>query len=691
MLRACLLAFGLLSLVQHATAQPTPVPRPNILWITCEDTSPDLGCYGDAYAVTPNLDKLASAGARFTHCFTHAGVCAPSRSGIITGMYPTSIGTHHMRCKGVPPSYVKCFTEYLRAAGYYCTNNVKTDYQFDAPLTAWDESSNQAHWRGREPGQPFFSVFNFTVTHESQICSTEKQFAENTKRLRPEDRHDPAKATLPPYYPDTPVVRRDWARYYDLVTAMDLKVADLLQQLADDGLADNTIVFFYGDHGRGLPRGKRWIYDSGIHVPLLIRWPGKIQPGTVRDDLVAFVDLAPTLLSIAGVEIPKHFQGQAFLGPQQAPPRQYIYAARDRMDERYDMIRAVRDQRYKYIRNYNTRKPYAQHIAYMDEMPTMQEWRRLAAAKKLDGPQALFFQPPRPFEELYDVTTDPHEIDNLAKNPEFEEVLNQMRRAHTDWTVQTGDLGFLPEPILDEFMRPGGTWQTTAAPTIKAKTEAGLTEITCDTKGASIAYLTNDQKPLRWKIYTKPTPDSVLKACSCRLGFKDSEIATPGSKAQLIPVDQNEPDPDLVLARLKNELIPALRAIPLARGILLMKAYDDEPAVRYAAMRKMVLMGPSADLSTVRDGLRDVSPIVRLGAAEALCDLAEPRDAVPVLAALTTHHSASLRLHALLALDDIGEHAQPAIPALRAIVERKEKTEYDTRVAEGILKRLNSK
>lgn len=209
---------------------------PNILWITCEDMSPDLGCYGDDYSHSPNIDRLATQGVRYTHAFSIAGVCAPSRSAIITGMYPTTISTHHMRCNAVPPPYVKCFTEYLRAAGYYCTNNVKTDYNFDAPITAWDECSRNAHWRNRPEGRPFFSVINLTVTHESRIRAPADQFAELTKAVAPEHRHDPDKAVVPPYYPNTPVVRNDWARYYDLITAMDHQVGEILQQLEDDGL-----------------------------------------------------------------------------------------------------------------------------------------------------------------------------------------------------------------------------------------------------------------------------------------------------------------------------------------------------------------------------------------------------------------------------------------------------------------------
>jgi uncharacterized sulfatase len=495
--------------------------RPNIVWLTCEDTSPDLGCYGDSYARTPNLDKLAAQGARYNNAFSVYGVCAPSRSSIITGMYPSSIGTHHMRSKGVPPPYVKCFTEYLRAAGYYCTNNVKTDYNFDPPLTAWDDSSNKAHYRNRPKGAPFFAVFNTTTSHESQIRAPREQFLKQTARLSPSDRHDPAKAVLPPYYPDTPVTRRDWANYYDLVTAVDYQVADYLKQLEEDGLGGNTIVFFYGDHGRGLPRAKRWPYDSGTRAPLIVRWPGQIQPGTVVDDLVSFIDLAPTLLSIAGIEIPKHLQGQAFLGERKAAPRTYIYTARDRMDETYDLMRSVRDRRYRYIRNYMPERTYAQHIAYMDEMPTMQEWRRLHAEGKLTGPQKNFFAQPKPVEELYEITKDPHEVNNLAAAPEHQAALKRLRATHEQWTRETSDLGHLPEPELQERMRPGGKWSVTSAPRISREDE--IVTITCATEGASIAYAPAGS---RWQLYTKPVRvarGTPVRAKACRLGWRDSE------------------------------------------------------------------------------------------------------------------------------------------------------------------------
>ena len=508
------------------------VERPNILWITAEDMSPDLGCYGDPQARTPHLDRLASQGARFTNAFSVAGVCAPSRSSIITGMYPSTIGAHHMRSQGVPPPYVKCFPEYLRAAGYYCTNNVKTDYNFECPLTAWDENSRRAHWRGRGKGQPFFSVFNHTVTHESQIRAAAGDFAKNTAALRPEDRHDPARAHLPPYYPDTPVTRRDWANYYDLITAMDLQIAGLLRQLEEDGLADNTVVFFYSDHGRGLPRAKRWLYDSGIHTPLLIRWPAKIPAGVVRDELVSFIDFAPTLLSLAGVDIPSHLQGQVFLGDRAARPRQYIFGVRDRMDETYDMIRCLRDKRHKLIRNFQACKPYAQYIDYMEQMPTMRELRRLHKDGKLQGPQKLFFRPEKPELELYDTTEDPHEIHNLADSPRHRDVLQRMRQALEQWMKQTGDLGLIPEDELQERMRPGGRWSVTAAPEIRPSGGAFPNpvnlKITCPTEGASIAYTTEPGENARWKLagqQIRLAESATVRARACRLGYKESPEA----------------------------------------------------------------------------------------------------------------------------------------------------------------------
>ena len=555
MRRACVLLAALALTACGATTAPAPdalatalsppgtdPPPPNILWIVAEDHGPHHRSYGDAYAVTPNLDRLAAEGARFTRAFAVTPVCAPARSGIITGMYPTSIGSHHMRSTAVPPPHVKGFTERLRAAGYFTTNNAKTDYNFspwlptetrravrEAPLGLWDQNGEHAHWRNRAPGQPFFSVFNLGASHEGQVRMPDDRFAERTAGLTPAARHDPAAAPLPPYYPDVPEVRRDIARYYDLVTVMDAEAGEILAALEADGLAGDTVVFFYGDHGWGLPRGKRWVYDSGLRVPLLVRWPGRIEPGTVRGDLVSFIDFAPTLLSLARVTVPAHMQGRVFLGEDAAPEPEHLFFTRDRMDETYDRIRAVRDHRYKYIRNFAPELPYAQRIAYMDLMPTMQVWRRLAAADELVGPQRHFMAGTKPAEELYDTETDPHEVLNLAGEPAHTERLARMRAALDGWIATTGDLGEIPEIDLVRRFRPEGVYQTAAPP--KADPPGGMfhypptVELTCPTAGATIEYTTEPGEAPHWRLYAGPFRmlDWELRFRCGRLGYFDSE------------------------------------------------------------------------------------------------------------------------------------------------------------------------
>jgi N-sulfoglucosamine sulfohydrolase len=502
-------------------AQAQTNKRWNILWLSCEDTSPHFGCYGDTYAVTPNIDKLATQGQRFTNAFSTYGVCAPCRSSIITAMYPASIGTNHMRSEGVPPPHVKCFPEYLRAAGYYCTNNVKTDYNFAPPVTAWDENSNTAHWRGRAPGQPFFSVINIVSTHESQLW-TEEGYRKNISTLSPDELHDPAKATVPPIYPDTPTVRKDLARLHDNITSMDKVMGGYLKQLEEDGLADSTIVFFWGDHGDGMTRAKRWVYDTGTKVPLVIRWPGQLAAGSVNDRMVSLLDLGPTAMSLAGLTAPAHLHGQAFLGRYAKPAREYCFMARDRMDETYDIIRSVRDKRFRYIRNYQPEKTYAQNIEYMDRMPTLKEMRALHAAGKLAGPPALYFRATKPKEELFDSVNDPYEINDLAQNPKYAKELARLRGVHERFMKETGDLALVPEPELKERMRPGGKFAVTAAP--KLTRQGDLVQADCATNGASIAYSTNGR---RWLLYSKPVPAAEgLRFKACRLGYKDSPEVT---------------------------------------------------------------------------------------------------------------------------------------------------------------------
>ncbi len=311
--------------------------RPNILWISCEDISPNLGCYGDRHAITPNLDRLAAEGVRFNRAFTTAGVCAVVRSSIITGMYPPSIGSQHMRSRMIPPSAVKAFPELLRAAGYFCTNRSKTDYQFEPTPSIWDrQGAKHKDWRERpDPDQPFFSVINITVCHESQIRHGEDRHRQVIQEIGAANQHDPDKVvdTMPGYLPDTPAVRKNWAWYHDNITLMDKMAGDVLRKLEEDGLADNTLVVFWSDHGMGMPRGKRWVYDTGTLIPMIMRWPGKLKPESVREDLVSVLDLPPTMLAVAGVEVPDYMHGRVLLGEQAEPEPPYLFFHRDRMDE----------------------------------------------------------------------------------------------------------------------------------------------------------------------------------------------------------------------------------------------------------------------------------------------------------------------------------------------------------------------
>jgi uncharacterized sulfatase len=422
-------------------ARPAENDRPNILWITCEDTGPQLGCYGDTYAVTPNLDRLAARGARYRMAWSNAPVCAPARTTIISGMYPPSTGSEHMRCMVSLPEGMRMYPCYLRDAGYYATNNAKEDYNLAHTGKVWDDSSPKAHWRNRKPGQPFFAIFNDLGTHESQI------------RRRPHTLvHDPAKAPLPAYHPDAPEVRHDWAQYYDNITAMDARSGKILKDLEDDGLAQNTIVFFYGDHGAGMPRSKRWPYNSGLHVPLIVYLPPKYRhlapegysPGAVIQRLVSFVDLAPTLLSLAGIKPPAHMQGRAFMGPHTAPAPDVMFGFRGRMDERLDMVRSATEGRYVYIRNFMPHKIYGQHIGYMFEMPTAQVWKRQYDDRKLEPPKTFFWET-KPPEELYDLQSDRDEVKNLATSGAHRQVLAKLRKQVHDWMLQIRDVGLLPE------------------------------------------------------------------------------------------------------------------------------------------------------------------------------------------------------------------------------------------------------
>jgi arylsulfatase A-like enzyme len=419
--------------------------RPNILWITSEDNGPDLGAYGVDYAHTPALDNLAKESTIYTNAFATAGVCAPARSTIITGMYPPALGSQHMRSRAALPDGIKFYSHHLRDAGYYCTNNSKEDYNLVKPQGSWDESGRKAHWKNAPKGNPFFAIFNHTISHESKIRLREKSFPH----------HKIEDASIPPYHPNIPETKRDWAQYHANITKLDGLVDKTLKELDEAGLTEDTIVFYYGDHGSGMPRHKRWLWDSGIHIPLLVRIPDKwkelreVQPGAKTDRLVSFVDLGPTALSLAGIDPPKNMHGKAFLGVHSEKPREFIHAFRGRMDERYDMVRAVRDKRYKYIRNYNPHQIYGQFIAYMFQTDTTRIWKEMFDQGKLNDIQSAFWKTKPPI-EFYDTLKDPHEVNNLANSQSHASHRERLAAELHRWQMEIRDLGFLPEGEMHE-------------------------------------------------------------------------------------------------------------------------------------------------------------------------------------------------------------------------------------------------
>ncbi len=520
---------------------------PNILWITSEDNGPHLGCYGDAYADTPNIDALAARGMIYLKAWSTAPVCAPARTTIISGMYPPSTGSEHMRSMTRLPSGFRMYPQYLREAGYYCTNNSKEDYNLEKPGQVWDESSGRAHWRNREPGQPFFAVFNYTVSHESQI------------RKRPHLAvHDPARARVPAYHPDTPEVRQDWAQYYDKITEMDALVGKSLVEIEDAGLADDTIVFYFGDHGSGMPRSKRWLYDSGLHVPLVVHVPEKLRhlaadytAGGRSDRLVGFVDLAPTVLSLAGIRPPEHFQGHAFMGRYAAPPQPYLYGFRGRMDERCDMVRAVRDGRFVYIRNYMPHEIYGQHVAYMFETPTTRVWKRLHDEGKLSETQSAFWMT-KPPEELYDLEADPDEVRNLAGSAAHHSVLERLRGAQRELALRIRDVGFLPEDEMHRRAKGSTPYELGHSPL-----EVPLERV------VSTAELASSRDP------------DAVPALEKALTDTDSAVRYWGAMG--------------ILTR-------GSKGVEAAREALRSALSDDSPSVRVVAARALAEHGAAADL-----------------------------------------------------------------------------------------------
>jgi len=534
--------------------------RPNILWLVAEDLGPYIAPFGDSTAQTPNLSRLASEGVIYTHTFSPSGVCAPSRAAIATGMYPSSIGANHMRTssnteatgvtpyEAVPPPEVQMVSEILRVNGYYCTNNAKEDYQFQAPVTAWDESGPYAHWRNRSGNQPFFAVFNFNQTHESGLFepygfknsekrhyqSGDRSFVIQPGQIKEEETpihvSKDANFRIPPYLPDTDITRRDLWKMYNNIYEMDRQIGVILKQLETDGLLENTIVFFYGDHGGPMPRQKRLIYDSGLNTPLIIRLPSKKDAGLKDNRLISFVDFAPTLLSLSGIQPPEYMQGQAFLGEYHADePRKYIHGAADRFDEVTDAIRAVRDGRFKYIRNYRPEQGYYLPLAYRERIPTMQELLKLRDEGKLDSIQKLWFREKKDPEELYDCMNDPHELKNLAGDPAYTDKLEELREELDRWIVEIGDQPNLPEKELVSQLWSGNESKPkTSAPQVISS--GGKIRITCFTDGASIGFKIVHQgetPPEAWTVYQTPIEleqHSKLIVMAHRIGFEPSEI-----------------------------------------------------------------------------------------------------------------------------------------------------------------------
>lgn len=539
--------------------------RPNILWLVAEDLSPIIAPFGDSTAITPNINRLANEGVRYPNLFSTHGVCAPSRAAIITGMYPSGIGANHMRTnssmdftnlpayEAVPPPQVRMFTEYLRQAGYYTSNNSKQDYQFRAPVTAWDESGNFAHWKNREEGQPFFSVFNFNITHESSLFEPygfkidERRHYEagnrdfdlvgwnirTTEHETPELISKDADFPIPPYLPDTELVRRDLWKTYNNISEMDRQIGAVLNQLEEDGLLENTIIFFYGDHGGPLPRQKRLIYDSGLNTPLIIRYPNKQLAGSIDKQLLSFIDFAPTLLSITGIEVPEYMQGQAFLGDFEVEKeRAYVHAATDRLDEFTDSKRAVRDNRFKYIRNYRPDQSYYLPVLYREQIPTMQELLRLRDEGELNAIQSQWFRETKPVHELFDLENDPYELNNLADDVYYQEKLKELSLEMDRWLDEIGDTPSLLEKNLIESLWEGNENQPITMNPIITEFDSGYIKISTATDGASIGYKIipdNGIEPNTWKIYSDSlliSPNDKLLIQAHRIGYKPSELLT---------------------------------------------------------------------------------------------------------------------------------------------------------------------
>jgi arylsulfatase A-like enzyme len=449
------LLFVLVSILSSNYSQEAT----NVLWLVCEDQSMFFSPYGDHHAVTPNLNQLCEDGTVYDNCFTPSPVCSPSRSSIITGMYPTTIGTQHMRAykknkkneinqhnqlpfySPIPKKNIQFFTEILRANGYYCSNNSKEDYNMLTSPLAWDESNSKAHWHNREPNQPFFSVFNFSVTHESKVWENKNTYSEE------ELNH----VNLPILFPQDEKIKTDFLTNYRNIEKLDQKLGDIIQQLKDDGLYENTIIFFFSDHGGPFPRYKRSIYDTGIQCPLMIKWIDEL-PGLRNNQLISFVDFAPTLLDVLRFKSNHSMEGVSFYQQDQ---RKYVFAATDRFDGSTDRRRCIRTKQYKLIHNLDLPSPIGKPIAYRLQMQTMQVLDSLNIYGGLNQCFKAWFQPNKVEYELYDIIQDPNELTNIIEEPQYVEVFHKLQHELTKW-MNASDFGNFTEQEMINFMFPNG-------------------------------------------------------------------------------------------------------------------------------------------------------------------------------------------------------------------------------------------
>ncbi len=528
-----LLLFSPLILTTSCETSPAP-PSPNIVWLVSEDNSPFIGVYGDSLAKTPNIDKLAENGVVYRHAFSNAPVCAPARNTIITGMYANSLGNQQMRSYYKAPAFVKYFPEYLREAGYYTSNCSKEDYNTELKGDPWNESSRNATYKNRKPGQPFFHVQNYSVTHESSLFDS-----------IPDEElpYDPDEMKVFPYHPDTPDFRHDYAQYYHRIAQLDEQIGSFIDDLESQGLYDSTIIFYYGDHGGVLPRGKRYLFESGTRVPMIVHIPEiyrHLMPdeiGDYSDRIVSFVDLAPTILNALGLEIPEYMQGQPFLGEEVPESPKFAFMFRGRMDEAYDLMHAARDQNFRYIRNYYPERVYGQHLNFLWRSRALRNWEKLYKEGKLNDVQSAYWQT-KPYEELYDIHKDPHNITNLAEDPEYAERLLKMREATNSWLENSKAVDVLPEPLMQQINKDTVIYdyiRMNDFPLLKIQEAARLSARAGKKDFTRLYKMTQDKNPVIafWAIKSMAQYGEELKSSGKLEEFKE-QLSHPESYIRMI-------------------------------------------------------------------------------------------------------------------------------------------------------------